>query len=187
MVHDCAMYCGDWDGLQRHKHGLHVLPDGPQEEDQWECDIVPRKGPVPHFVRGVYASLPELSYLRMILQSDGVTLIAAVGPTVQGKGTVDNQNFRTQLILCTNRAAETVLARESSAQEGKGSSTWDINTWLKRWTRTNEHLVGTRTDRVMFFGKEGMITLNVVTIMRKIFEEVESVLDYGFTDLNLRL
>ena len=38
----------------------------------------------------------------------------------------------------------------------------------------------------MFFRKEGMITLNVVTIMRRICEE-ESVLDYGFTDLNMRL
>ena len=42
--------------------------------------------------------------------------------TVQGKGTVDNQNFQIQLIPCTspvddhasNRAAETVLAKESS-------------------------------------------------------------------------
>ena len=32
-----------------------------------------------------------------------------------------------------------------------------------------------------------MITLNVVTIMRRICEEAESVLDYGFTDLNMRL
>ena len=32
-----------------------------------------------------------------------------------------------------------------------------------------------------------MITLNVVTIMRRICEGVESVLDYGFTDLNMRL
>ena len=39
----------------------------------------------------------------------------------------------------------------------------------------------------MFFGKEGIITLNVVTITRRICEEVESVLDYGFTDLNMRL
>ena len=34
----------------------------------------------------------------------------------------------------------------------------------------------------MPFGKEVMITLNVVTIMRRICEEV----DYGFTDLNMR-
>ena len=39
----------------------------------------------------------------------------------------------------------------------------------------------------MFFGKEGMNTLNVVTIMRRICEEVEYVLDHGFTDLNMRL
>ena len=32
-----------------------------------------------------------------------------------------------------------------------------------------------------------MITLNVVTIMRRICEEVESVLDCDFTDLNMRL
>ena len=32
-----------------------------------------------------------------------------------------------------------------------------------------------------------MITLSVLTIMRRICEEVESVLDYGFTDLNMRL
>ena len=67
----------------------------------------------------------------MILKSDGVTLITAVEITVQGKGTVDNQTFQTQLIPCTspvddhasNRAAETVLAKESSTQEGKRSST----------------------------------------------------------------
>ena len=56
--------------------------------------------------------------------------------------------------------------RESSAQEGKPSSTWDIDVWLKRWTRTNEHL---RTDRVIFFGKEWMIALNVVIIIRRNF------------------
>ena len=55
-VDDCAMYCGDWNGLQRHKHGVHVWPDGDQEQDQSEYDIDPRKGPVPHAVRGVYAS-----------------------------------------------------------------------------------------------------------------------------------
>ena len=32
-----------------------------------------------------------------------------------------------------------------------------------------------------------MITLNVVTIVRKICEEIESVFDYGFTDLDMRL
>ena len=39
--------------------------------------------------------------------------------------------------------------------------------------------VGTGTDR------EGMITLNVVIIIRRNCEEVESVLSYGFTDLNM--
>ena len=130
-----------------------------------------------------------------LFKSDGVMLITAVETLVQGKGTVDNQNFQTQLIPRTspvddhasNRAAETVLAKESSAQEGMRSSTWDMDIWLKRLTRTNEDLVGTRTDRVMFFGKEGMISQNVVTIMRRICEEVQSVLDYDFTDLNMRL
>ena len=88
----------------------------------------------------------------------------------------DNQNFQTQLIPCTSpvddhassRATETVLAKESSTQEGKRTSTWDIDNWRKRLTRADEQLVGTRTDRVMFFGKEGMITLKVVTITRRI-------------------
>ena len=38
---------------------------------------------------------------------------------------------------------------------------------------------------MMFFGKEGIITQNVVIIMRRNCEEVESVLDYDFTDLNM--
>ena len=41
-IDDCAMYCGDWNGLQRHRHGVHVWPDGAQEEDQWEYVIAPR-------------------------------------------------------------------------------------------------------------------------------------------------
>ena len=40
--------------------------------------------------------------------------------------------------------AETVLAKESGAQEGKLGSPWDLGIWLGRSTRTNEHLVGTR-------------------------------------------
>ena len=46
--------------------------------------------------------LKELSYLRMILKNDGVTLITAVERIVQEKGTVDNQKFQTQLIPCTS-------------------------------------------------------------------------------------
>ena len=60
----------------------------------------------------------------MILKSDGATLTTAMETTVQGKKKVDNQNFQTQLIPCTspvddhasNRATETGLAKESSAQ-----------------------------------------------------------------------
>ena len=119
----------------------------------------PRKGPVPQVVRGVYASLQEFVYLRVILKNDGVTLITAVERIVQGKGTVDNQNFQTQLIPCTslvddhasNRAAETVLA--PSAQKGKRSSTWEIDKWLERSTMTKGDIAG-------------MINLNVVIIMR---------------------
>ena len=40
--------------------------------------------------------------------------------------------------------AETALAKESGAQEGKLGSPWDLGIWLGRSTRTNEHLVGTR-------------------------------------------
>ena len=40
---------------------------------------------------------------------------------------------------------EAVLAKESGSQEGKLVSSWDLGIWLGRWTRTNEHLVGTRT------------------------------------------
>ena len=40
---------------------------------------------------------------------------------------------------------EAVLAKESGAQEGKLGSSWDLGIWLGRSTRTNEHLVGTRT------------------------------------------
>ena len=46
---------------------------GAQDEDPWEYNIVPGKGLVPHPVRGVHASLPELSFLRMILKNDGGT------------------------------------------------------------------------------------------------------------------
>ena len=67
----------------------------PKEEDQWENDIAPRKGLVPH---SVHAFLQELSYLRMILKSDGWTLITALETNVQAKGTVDNHNFQTQLV-----------------------------------------------------------------------------------------
>ena len=44
----------------------------PKDEDPWEYNIVPRKGLVTHSVRGVHASLQELSNLRMILKNDGV-------------------------------------------------------------------------------------------------------------------
>ena len=75
---------------------------GAQDEDSWEYNIAPRKGLVPHSVRGVHASLQELSFLRMILENDGGTLITAEERTFQEKGTADNQNFQTQLILCTS-------------------------------------------------------------------------------------
>ena len=40
---------------------------------------------------------------------------------------------------------EAVLAKESGAQEGKLGSSWDLGIWMGRSTRTQEHLVGTRT------------------------------------------
>ena len=77
----------------------------------------------------------------MIFKSDDVTLITAME--------TDNQNFQTQLIPYTSpvddhassRAAETAPAKESSTQEEKRSSPWDIDNWLKRSTRTNEQLM----------------------------------------------
>ena len=50
-VDDCAMYCGDWNWLQRHRYSVQGL--------------------VPY---SVHAFLQELSYLRMIFKSDDVTL-----------------------------------------------------------------------------------------------------------------
>ena len=40
---------------------------------------------------------------------------------------------------------ETVHAKESGAQEGKLVSSWDLGIWMGRSTRTNDHLVDTRT------------------------------------------
>ena len=40
---------------------------------------------------------------------------------------------------------EAVLATGSGAQEVKLGSSWDLGIWMGRSTRTNEHLVGTRT------------------------------------------
>ena len=83
----------------------------------------------------------QISVRGVHVQNDGVTLIDAVEKTVQGKGTVDNQIFQTQLIPYTspvddhvsNRVAETVLAKEPSAQEGKHRPTWELTTgWNDR-------------------------------------------------------
>ena len=101
-VDDCAMYRDDWNALQRHEQRIFVWIAGAQDEDPWEYNFAIRKGLVPHSVRGVHASLQELSYLRMILKNDGVTLSTAVERTDQEKGTVDNQNFQTLLIPCTS-------------------------------------------------------------------------------------
>ena len=79
------MYRDDWNGLQRHAQRIFVWIAGAQDEDPWEHNIVLRKGLFTHSVRGVHASLQELSYLRMILKNDGVTLITAVERTVQEK------------------------------------------------------------------------------------------------------
>ena len=45
-------------------------------------------------------------------------------------------------------------------------------------------MIGNRTDRVMFFGKEGMITLNVVTIMRRIWHANKTLLEAVLTVKN---
>ena len=98
-VDDCAMYSDDWNGLQNTNQKIFVWIAGAQDEDtHGSTTLFSEKGFVPHSVRGVHTSLQEFSYLRMILKSDGVTLITALETTVQGKGTVDNQNFQTQLV-----------------------------------------------------------------------------------------
>ena len=76
-VDDYALYRDDWNGLQRLEQRISVWIAGAQDEDPWEYNIALRKGLVPHSVRGVNASLQELSYLRMILKNDGWTLITA--------------------------------------------------------------------------------------------------------------
>ena len=72
-VDDCAMYRNDWNGLQRHEQRILVWIAGAQDEDPWEYNIALRKGLVPHSVRGVHASLQELSYLQMIRKNDGLS------------------------------------------------------------------------------------------------------------------
>ena len=99
-----------------------------RDEDPWEYNFALEKV-LFHIMPEVFWFLQELSYLRMIIQNDGVTWITAVGIAIQGKGTVVYLNFQIQLIPCTspvddhasNIAAETVLAKEPSAQEGKQS------------------------------------------------------------------
>ena len=56
--------------LRGDKNATFEETDAAQDEDPWEYDIAPRKCLVPHAVRGVYASLQELSYQRMIRKSD---------------------------------------------------------------------------------------------------------------------
>ena len=67
-VDDCAMYRNDWNRLQRHEQRIFVWIAGAQDEDPQEYNMALREGPVPHSVRGVHASLQELSYLQMILK-----------------------------------------------------------------------------------------------------------------------
>ena len=70
-VDDYALYRDDWNGLQRLEQRISVWIAGAQDEDPWEYNIALRKGLVTHSVRGVHASLQELSYLQMILKNDG--------------------------------------------------------------------------------------------------------------------
>ena len=77
----------------------------------------------------------------MIRKNDGVTITAVERP-VQGKGTVDNQNFQTQLIPCTslvddhatNGAVETMVHSLGRAALGvKILPTSPILPWLVRY------------------------------------------------------
>ena len=120
--------------------------------------MAPRKGPVPHAVRGVFASFQELGYTRMILKSDDVPLITFLVTAVQKRWAVDNQNFQTQLIPGTspvddhesNRAAETSCQggpepkRASEAQRGILAFGWNnrrgqMNIWSERELVLLEH------------------------------------------------
>ena len=144
-VDDCAMYRNDWNGLQRHEQRILVWIAGAQDEDPWEYNITLRKGLVPHSVRGVHASVQELSYLQMIRKNDGL-LITAVERTVQGKGTVDTQNFQTQLIPCTspvddhatNGAVETMV--HSLGRAALGVSIRPTSSILPRLVRHQRYL-----------------------------------------------
>ena len=64
-------------------------------------------------------SLDDVS-LNTILKSDGVTLTTAVETTVQRKGTVDNQNFQTQMIPCTSPVDDRASSRAAENCSGKG-------------------------------------------------------------------
>ena len=123
------------------------------------------------------------------------TLITALETTVQEKGDSRQPELPNSvsslkekvLSVITCQAEPLKLSWKRSPQPEKASEVQrGILTFGWNDGRgQNEHLVGTRTDRVMFFGKEGMISLNIVTTMRRNCEEVESVLDYRFTDLNM--
>ena len=90
--------------------------------------MVPRKGPVPHAVRGVCFFLQELGYTRMVLKSDGE-------PSITGLVTAVQKNFQRQLIPRTspvddhasNGAVEAMvrslegLTRTSKVCLGRGS------------------------------------------------------------------
>ena len=62
-VDDCVIYRDDWNGLQRHEQRVFVWIAGAQNEDPWEYNIAPRKGPVPQAVRGVHAVFARVELL----------------------------------------------------------------------------------------------------------------------------
>ena len=123
-VDDCAMHCGDRNWLQRHRYGVHVWPDGAREEDQWEYEFAPRKGLVPH---SVHAFLQELSYLRMIFKSDGVTLITALETTVQEKGDSRQPEFPNSVSSLKEKVLS-VITRQAEALR----LSWQRSPQLKR-------------------------------------------------------
>ena len=55
--------------------------------------MVPRKGPVPRAVRGVWVFLQELEYTRMILKSDGEPSITSLVTAVQKEWAGDSKKF----------------------------------------------------------------------------------------------
>ena len=59
-VDECAMYCGDWNGLTETQARCPCVGLMAPKRTNGSTTVLQGEGPVPHVVRGVYASLQEL-------------------------------------------------------------------------------------------------------------------------------